>query len=253
MYDGLDEIQELSPYEQVEALKLVLTTHATGGAADDLLFKELRRRLRANPDIKRRLPSFMRTCRSLSDFWSFIKAEESTYEGRRVFIRAAFEDLAAYLEDGADAPISSLLEEAVATLHVPATEELWRKMIARLRTDPEGAITAARTLVETVCKTICEDLGVPLSDDPELPELYKETAKALSLAPEQHQEKVFKQILGGCSGIVGGLAGVRNKLGDAHGRSAKAARPAPRHAALAVNLAGAMSVFLIDTWQAKRE
>jgi hypothetical protein len=44
---------------------------------------------------------------------------------------------------------------------------------------------------------------------------------------------------------------LRNRIGDAHGRGGKPVQPAPRHAALAVNLAGAMATFIVETWQAK--
>jgi hypothetical protein len=85
----------------------------------------------------------------------------------------------------------------------------------------------------------------------ELSELYKMTAKELNLSPDQHNEPIFKQILGGCSGIVNGLGTLRNKYGDAHGSSPITVKPKPRHAELAVNLAGTMALFLISTYEAK--
>lgn len=65
--------------------------------------------------------------------------------------------------------------------------------------DPEGAITAARTLLETVCKHVLdstgeEDLFKPGDD---LPKLYQAASKHLNIAPSQHTELVFKQVLGG--------------------------------------------------------
>jgi hypothetical protein len=47
--------------------------------------------------------------------------------------------------------------------------------------------------------------------------------------------------------VVEGLGALRNKLRDAHGKGKKAARPSPRHAELAVNLAGAMATFIVST------
>ncbi|WP_420196198.1 abortive infection family protein [Idiomarina xiamenensis] len=73
------------------------------------------------------------------------------------------------------------------------------------------------------------------------------TAKELNLSPDQHNEQIFKQILGGCSGIVNGLGTLRNKLGDAHGKGKLPVKPQARHAELAVNLAGSMTLFLIST------
>lgn len=115
---------------------------------------------------------------------------------------------------------------------------------------PEGAITAARTLLETVCKLILDDVGLAYSDD-DLPKLYGKVARALNLAPSDHTEDAFKQILGGCWSVVNGLGTLRNRISDAHGQGARPVRPAPRHADLAVNLAGAMAAFLVETWRAR--
>jgi len=75
----------------------------------------------------------------------------------------------------------------------------------------------------------------------------------LKIAPSQHTEQVFKQILGGCTSVVEGLAALRNRLGDAHGGGRARIKPAPRHAQLAVNLAGAMTAFLVATWEARKQ
>ena len=50
--------------------------------------------------------------------------------------------------------------------------------------------------------------------------------------------------------VVNGFGSVRNRTSDAHGQGRKAYRPAERHAALAVNLAGAMALFLMETHKA---
>lgn len=42
---------------------------------------------------------------------------------------------------------------------------------------------------------------------------------------------------------------MRNALGDAHGKGQASATPQIRHAELAVNLAGAMAVFLVQSWE----
>jgi hypothetical protein len=61
------------------------------------------------------------------------------------------------------------------------------------------------------------------------------------LAPHQHQEKLFKTMLGNCQSVVNSLGALRNKIGDAHGSGRRSIKPKPRHAELAVNLAGAMA------------
>ena len=118
--------------------------------------------------------------------------------------------------------------------------------------DPQGAITLARTLLEDVCKWLLHELGEDSADTDDLPVLYRKLSKSLNLAPDDHSERVFKQILGSCQSIVEALGALRNRLGDAHGSGPKRARPLSRHAELAVNLSGSMATFLIATWQARR-
>src|ERR1700694_5757547 len=89
----------------------------------------------------------------------------------------------------------------------------WQKALDRRKSDPEGAITAAKTLLETVCKHIVDEAGETYGEHDDLPKLYAKAAECLQLAPTQHTETVFKSILGNCQSIVGNLAGLRNKLG----------------------------------------
>lgn len=148
----------------------------------------------------------------------------------------------------ADAAISS----ALAKFEPDQVHTRWSAALDRRATDPAGAITLARTLIEDVCRWLLEELGEVTSDNDDLPTLYRKLSKALKLAPNDHSEQVFKQILGSCQQIVELLGALRNKLGDAHGGGPRRAKPASRHAELAVNLAGSMSVFLVSTWGARK-
>ena len=130
--------------------------------------------------------------------------------------------------------------------------EAWDKARARRHEDPEGAITAARTLLESVCKHILDESGVQYGDNADLAKLYGLTSKELNLAPSQHTEEAFRKILGGAHSIVDGLANLRNRLGDAHGQGKLPVKPLPRHAELAVNMAGSMASFLLATFEAKK-
>lgn len=127
--------------------------------------------------------------------------------------------------------------------------EQWKKALQRKKVDPEAAITTARVLIESILKYILDEKNIEYNDNTDLSELYKEVAKLLNLAPEQHQEQIFKQILGGANGIISGLGSLRNKLGDAHGKSKINIKPKERHSELAVNLAGTMALFLYETFK----
>src|SRR3546814_13776424 len=97
----------------------------------------------------------------------------------------------------------------------------WEAALDRRARDPAGAITLARTLIEDVCRWLLDDLGIAAADQDDLPALYRKLSKALQLAPDDHSERVFKQILGNCQYVVESLGPLRNKPGNSH-KNAKA-------------------------------
>lgn len=238
--------------QKAERLKDMLEIHATGGQADDTEYRALRHELLRTALVKSRLPAFVRECRTLGDFWTFIKPKFGHYAERREFLREEFAPLLAFLENGHTMPGDDPITATLQTVDSDHVKDAWTKALERRVTDPDGAITAARTLVESVCKFILDESGVPYDDKDDLPRLYSKAATQLNLAPSQHTEQAFKQILGGCQTVVNELAGLRNRLSDAHGKGKVAARPAPRHAELAVNLAGSVATFLVATWEAHK-
>lgn len=230
----------------------MLLSYATGGSADDLEYRVLREELMAEPSLTDVLPSFIRTCRDISQFWGYIKGKFDHYQERRQFLWDEFRPTLENLERRERQPGEEEVSDALVRFDEGSVHSVWTRALERRTTDPEGAITLARTLVETVCKHILDGSGVQYADDAELPKLYKLTATKLNLAPDQHSEQVFRQILGGCSAVVEGLGAVRNKLSDSHGKGKAGAKPSSRHAQLAVNLAGAMATFLVESHEARK-
>jgi len=181
----------------------------------------------------------------------FIKPKFAHWEERRQYLRSKFESALSFLETEVDYPSADGVATAIAKLDSEHVANAWQKALDRRSDDPEGAITAARTLVESVCKHILDTAGTGYDEKDDLPRLYSLTAEQLNLSPSQHTEQIFKQILGGCKSVVEGLGALRNKLSDAHGKGKKAAKPSARHAELAVNLAGSMATFMVSTWEAR--
>ena len=148
-------------------------------------------------------------------------------------------------------PLDELVATGAEVLDSASVSAAWSKAASRRTTDSEGAITAARTLLESTCKTILDDRSVLYSDKDDLPALYKAVQGALNLAPSDHTEQQFKAILGACTTVVKELGSLRNRISDSHGPGRKTYRPAARHASLAVNLAGSMALFLMETHEAR--
>jgi hypothetical protein len=238
---------------KVETLQNMLIARACGGSMDDGDYVLLRMELLALPRLQKLLPTFVETCRSDSQFWQFIKYHDPTYAGRRTYLWNSFRQLLDDLEARQSTPVDLAAAPILSKVDSEHVREAWLKALDRRTSDPEGAITAARSLLETVCKHILDTKKLPYDDAWQLPKLYSTAAAALSLSPSQHGEQAFRQILGSCQSVVEGLAGLRNALGDAHGKGARGVRPLPRHAELAVNLAGAAATFLIATLEASRQ
>jgi|APEBP8051072661_1049379.scaffolds.fasta_scaffold01119_9 hypothetical protein len=250
----MDELLSLTELERAVCLQNLLIAHATGGGADDGAYRFLRGQLMESATLAVLLPKCVRTCRDLSQFWGFIKFEYKTYAERRQFLWAEFRLLLDHLEGRNKKPADASISDRLMSFDADGVHAVWAKAIERRSADPEGAITAARTLIETVCKHILDAQGVAYDAAKiDLPELYRLTSKELRLAPGQHTEDTFKKILGGVTSVVNELGSLRNRLGDAHGQGKVPVKPGVRHAALAVNLAGSVAMFLVDTFNARTE
>lgn len=230
-----------------------MVASATGSAPDDRTYQFIRRVFMDDPETRERLPNFVRQYRNLGAFWPFIKEQNATYAGRRQFLSEAFTPLIGFLEQIDRHPGDMVVSAVIVRFDADGIRDIWDKALSRRSVDPEGAITAARTLLETVCKHVLEELDKSFTDKDDLPKLYANVAEALTLAPSQHSEDAIRAILGGAMNLVNGIGTLRNRLSDSHGRGGKLpVRPAQRHASLAVNMAGAMATFIIETHLEKR-
>jgi hypothetical protein len=139
--------------------------------------------------------------------------------------------------------------EALGSAHLNAA---WSKALSRRNLDPDGAITAAKALLESVCKHILTRSEKTWPGDADINKLYYLAAHSLDLSPRKDVDGHLKKILGNCQAVVTGVAFLRNQLGDAHGKEEDWTAPDAELSALAVNLAGTMAMFLASVWERKQ-
>lgn len=247
---GFDD-DERTTLEKLEKLQAGFIAIATSNAAavEVGTYTRLRQELLGDARLAGKMPDFVRRCRDGGQFWEFIKAKFPSYRERREYIWGQFRPALDFLEIQERTPGVEPITAALEGFDPENVRAAWQKALDRRAADPEGAITAARTMLETVCKHILEDAEKSYPDDADLPKLWAMTAELMNLAPNQHQETVFRSILGNCQSVVNQLGAIRNKVGDAHGKGRRPVRPKARHAELAVNLAGTMAAFLVSTWK----
>jgi hypothetical protein len=89
-----------TPFEKANYLASALSSHASGGSADNEEYSALRQELLSMPEIEQLVPSFVRLNRDLTSFWHFIQPKFKTYAERRTFISEQFTPLLDFLEFG---------------------------------------------------------------------------------------------------------------------------------------------------------
>ena len=115
---------------------------------------------------------------------------------------------------------------------------------------PDFAFDLAKTLIETVCKTILEDIGRPAEPAWDAPKIMKETATNLAFLPPGHPNGAkardsLTKTLNGLHTTVQGLCQLRNDYGlSSHGRDGFSPRLDLRHATLAARAADTIVSFL---------
>lgn len=239
---------------KVETLQNMLLSQATGGQIVDDEYKQLRIELTNNPLIAKILPRFLQTCRDVSQFWQFIKRAFVTYQERRDYLWGEFTPVIDLLEAKlrTDVPSDATTTQTLKRIDSDAVHEAWRTALDRRFDDPDGAITSARSLIETICKHILDDLGIKYEKDCTLPQLHRLASDALGLSPSQQTHELLRRISGAVTVTVEGLGNLRNILGDAHGKGANNEKPEMRHAEFAVNLAGTLATFLVASWESRK-
>lgn len=118
--------------------------------------------------------------------------------------------------------------------------------------DTDLAIGTAKELLETTCKSILKQHAINIDSDWTLPQLLKATTSALDFTPKEaadpdKAEKAIKQILGGITTIVHGVAELRNGYGTGHGKDADFKGLEIKYAKLFVGVVSEIAILYLAT------
>ncbi len=187
---------------------------------------------------------FMDTGHELEAALEFVN-KRFEYDGYQVTIergKAKIRDV-----EGSAVQFSSPFADAANDAHTFIVEQIDKSEQKILNGDYDGAITNARSLLESIMRDIeiGLDSDAPKKYDGDMVKLYKRVEKLLNLEPSRPDiDRPLKQVLSGLNSIISGLAAIRNRMSDAHVRSYK---PSKHHAVLVVNAAKTLANFLYDT------
>ena len=146
----------------------------------------------------------------------------------------------------------SKLSHKAELLELDNIQEELDRIMDNVATDPADAVTAACSLLESICRSILVQLEEPLPKKKTLPNLYKTVNNSLGLSPDQTDiDQDIHTILSNLASLIQGISTLRTHAGDAHGQEHGKVRIDGRIATLAINSASTMGVFLLETWQRK--
>jgi len=137
----------------------------------------------------------------------------------------------------------------LSQISVTGIRRQWMTAASRLPATPAAAITAARTLLESTCRTILTELGEASDSSGDLGRLYKQLRTKLGIDPTQGATQSIHQMINGLTQCVDGIAGLSNIAGDRHGLAGGAKINDLAFASLCVHAAGTTSLFLARVYR----
>jgi len=160
------------------------------------------------------------------------------------------------METGKSTPVLERLSGVAEVISFDTVQRDLDRALNSSRSDPEDAVTAACSTVESVCRSILIELGEPLPDKKDVMGLYNAVRKPLGLSPDRSDIDPLiagdvRKVLSGLHTVIQGVGSLRTHGGDAHGRERGFVRIDERIANLAIHAASTASLFLIETWQRK--
>jgi hypothetical protein len=146
------------------------------------------------------------------------------------------------------------LQKISAEWTLDTLEREFHRAFENLEKDPEAAVTAACSMLESVCRSVLVARAIPLPKSMDIKSLYREVRDPLGLSPSKDMPDTeiqadVRSVLSALSNAVQGIGALRTHAGTAHGRERGFRRLDPRIARLAVNSASALALFLLETWE----
>lgn len=148
---------------------------------------------------------------------------------------------------------SRSLKEILEKCDLVAIETEFQRAIDNVESDPAAGITAACSMIESLCKVYIEDEGLQMPSKQAIKPLWKVVRENLGLDPGTVGDQDISRILSGLTSVVDGIGTLRTHTGSAHGRGRKVYRLEPRHARLAINASHTLVSFVIETWEARKK
>lgn len=158
------------------------------------------------------------------------------------------------VETGKSTPVLDHLATKADVLDFDTVRRDLDRALASAKEDPEDAVTAACSTVESVCRSVLIELGMDLPAKKDIATLYKAVREPLGLSPDRLDlppliADDIRKVLSGLATSVDGIGALRTHAGDAHGREKGYRRIDERIAKLAIHASSTIALFVLETWE----
>lgn len=148
---------------------------------------------------------------------------------------------------------SRSLKEILEDRDLVAIETEFQRAVDSVESDPGTGITAACSIIESLCKVYIEDEKLEMPSKQTIKNLWKVVRQHIGLDPGKVEDQDIARILSGFTSVVDGIGALRTHTSSAHGRGRRIYRLEPRHARLSIHAAHTLVMFVIETWEARRK
>lgn len=155
------------------------------------------------------------------------------------------------ISDGSSAPSRSLAE-LIKGRDIPTIESEFNRALSNVSSEPREAVSAACNILESIFKVYIADEGLSMPSKQDLKGVWKVVKDDLGFDTKLVQDDDLKRILSGIFSVVDGIGAFRTHASSAHGEGRKIYNLKPRHARLAIHSAHTMALFVLETWDEKK-
>lgn len=211
--------------------------------------------IRALTKVMQRLGvEFALPFRDYDSFRRYWKANgaHGSWQARRDIINDFMDEPLAKLygrQDNTPAPINVVGLDSLKSAE--AIHDHLQRLNRTIESDPRLAVSVAKDLVESTAKLVLSECGEPYQANTKFPQLAERAQTVLGLHAKSvtasEGTESIKQLLGGLSTLIRGLAELRNQVGVGHGRESVPTWIQPRHARLAAGVATTWCDLVLET------
>jgi hypothetical protein len=145
------------------------------------------------------------------------------------------------------------LGELIRARDLPSIETEFNRALKAVESTPREAVSAACNILESVFKIYIDDENLQVPAKQDLQGVWKVVREHLGFNAGALEDTDLKKIITGMLSAVDGIGALRTHASSAHGQGRKSYNLKPRHARLAINAAHTLVIFILETWDERKQ